>query len=382
VTFPLPANSSLVLSDGGQPQTIDVSGIANMAALKTAIEAVLGAAAGGHLVVDGSLPTLKITNTMLGVDSYVEIVGGTAVPFLDTGNTPAVTSEGTQSLNPNLPAKVEGTVAAATAQAAAAGQTLNVTIAGNPLVVLSLGTAGVDHTSVATFLSYLTGQLTGATATLGSGGGVLVTTTATGTAATITLADVSGGLAALGFTAGVTAGIDVFPVIGTQTFSVIVDGGTPAVVTLASETAFAAVKANIEGAVTGVTVTQGINGGAILTGTTTGIAGTLEIVEGTGGAALLGLPVGTVFAGNGEAVVAGAKVYGGAFAPAPGDHLYVDGAYVADISKVAPGGQVDVIRINKQLPIDSNIGTYFYIIARNLVAGDPANGVTRPYRRS
>lgn len=368
VTFPLPANSTLVLSDGGQPQIIEVGGIANMAALKAAIEAVLGTAAGGHLLVDGLLSKLKITNTLLGVDSYVEIVGGTAVPFLDKGDTPAVTLEGTVSTKPDLPATTTGSATLVFPLASTQTFSINATTV----------TLANDASFAALKLNIET-AVPAVVATLNGLGRLVLTTVATGSAATITLAEGTGALGYLGLTAGVSAGVDVFPTLTTETFQVSLDGAAATTVTLASETAFAGLKSNIEGALAGVTVTQGINGGLVFTGTTTGIGGTIEITEGTGGAALLGLPVGIVFAGNGEDIVIGARAYGTAFAPMPGDQLYIDGAYFADIAKVAPGGQVDVLRINKQQPIDANIGTSFYVIARNLVAGDPANGVTRPY---
>lgn len=62
-----------------------------------------------------------------------------------------------------------------------------------------------------------------------------------------------------------------------------------------------------------------------------------------------------------------AGVYRGApKPPVSGDDLYVDGARVGRITQVAPGGQNDVLKIDKFLPIDASFGSTFYIIAKNL----------------
>lgn len=87
-----------------------------------------------------------------------------------------------------------------------------------------------------------------------------------------------------------------FPTLGVQTFSVDVNGGGPTVVTLASETNFAALKANIEGTLSGVTATRadGLSGGLVLTTTLSDSSASLVVAEGTGAAALLGLAIETV----------------------------------------------------------------------------------------
>jgi hypothetical protein len=379
-SLPPAADSTLVLSDGGQPQTIVFAGTENSLALvKTAIEAVVGSVAGGSLLVNAAGPTFSISNTRLGDESIVEILGGTALGNLDQGNTPAETTEGTQSLSPDTAAvATEGTVTLVVAQAAAAGETFNAYADGGAAQLVDLGASPADHTDVTTFLAHINGQLTDITASQGPDGGLLLTSDNTGSTASVQVEEVADGVSLLGLTEETVTGADVFPTITTETFQASLDGAAPLTVTFAGETTFAAVKATIEGDLAGVTVTQGVNGGAVLTGTTLGVSGTIELIDdGGGGLALLGLDE-AVFAGNGETIVAGAVAYGAPFVPVPGDELWVDGTFFATISKVAPGSLVNTLRVSLQAAISQNVGQYYYIVAKNLVEGDPANGITRP----
>lgn len=75
-------------------------------------------------------------------------------------------------------------------------------------------------------------------------------------------------------------------------------------------------------------------------------------------------------------LVAGASAHGTDFNPLPGDVLYIDGVEYATISFVAPGAVATRLKIDKQVSISTNVGRYFYIEAKNLVAGGTA---TRPY---
>ena len=380
--LPPDALSTLILSDGLQPQTITFDGTeTTLTLIKTAVEAVMGTAAGGFIEVDDTGPNLKFENTKLGDESYVEVIGGTALPKLDLGVNPAVTLEGSVSLNPDQPAvTTEGTVDLAL------DATINAMVLALTIDSAAGGPYAIDLNTVATWaaLKILIDTLGGgsvfvATRASGTSGGLVVTSVAPGAAADIVLADSTGGLAELGLTAETVNGVDVFPTLGTETFQVSIDGAAALTVTLASETAWAAVKANVEGALAGVTATQGVNGGLVMTGTTTGVAATLEVIDDLGlGVGILGLTVGT-YAGNGELIVAGAKAYGNPFKPMPGDELWVDGLYYAHVSKVAPGGLTDTLRVDKQVPIDSDVGQYWFIIAKNLVAGDATLGVSRPF---
>jgi hypothetical protein len=382
------AGMTLVLSDGQQPQTIEFSATPTTIdgaapSLKTEIEAVMGISAGGRLVVSDSGGNVRFTNSWLGDGSFIEILGGTAVPFLDSGANPFATPESPVAIVETAAEATEGTVALATVQAAAAGETVSITPDGGGATAVDVGTAGVDHTDVPTFLAYLQGQL--ATVTFGQGTtGLTIVSNTTGETSSLVLAEGTGALALLGLTAESVTGT-VTPNFGTETFVVtITEGGTTyqGTVTFANDTDFATLKANIEGTavITGhVTVSQGPSGGIIFTGAGTGNTNTIEFTEGTGGAALLGLTTGVTYAGNGENIVAGATAHGAPFKPLPGDELWIDGSYYATITKVAPGGLVDTLRIDSQKPINENVGQYWYIIAQNLVQGDAANGVTRPY---
>jgi len=76
------AGETLILSDGKQEQTITFLGtevtIAGGAPdLKTAIEAVLGTAAGGKLTVTDVGGVLTITHSDFGTDSQIHVIGGT-----------------------------------------------------------------------------------------------------------------------------------------------------------------------------------------------------------------------------------------------------------------------------------------------------------------
>lgn len=78
------AGKSLTISDGQAPQTVTFSGsVADQPAVLTAINAVLGTATGGRITAtaDGG-QHLVLTNSRLGADSVVDIIGGTAVTAL------------------------------------------------------------------------------------------------------------------------------------------------------------------------------------------------------------------------------------------------------------------------------------------------------------
>lgn len=78
------ANKTLTISDGEAAQTVTFSGsIANQAAILTAINAVLSPASGGRITAtaDGS-NHLVLTHSLLGTDSFIDIIGGTAIATL------------------------------------------------------------------------------------------------------------------------------------------------------------------------------------------------------------------------------------------------------------------------------------------------------------
>lgn len=380
----LAAGETLVLSDGQQTQEIVFSGseatVTGAAdSLQATIEAIVGPAAGGRLEVsEGGSGELVITNTQrFGDESLVRIIGGTALTALDEGTEPAVTAEGAQSTAPNTSAITdEGSVELSAVQGSTAGETFDISVDGGLSQIVDLGAAGVDHTDVATLVTHIDGQIVGATASLGLGGGLVVTSDAAGSLSTLEISEGTGGAALLGLPTATFTGENVFPVIGTETFTVQLDENTdappaPVQVTLASETDFATLKTNIEAQLTGVTVTQGsTNSGLVFTGTTTGVAGTIRFVnDGGGGLAALGLSAALYF-GGGETIAAGAEARGRAHPPLPGDDVYVDGLFFATINQVAPGGNANRLKVDRQVVISSNVGSRFFIQAKDLSPSD------------
>ena len=94
--------TTLILSDGGQPQTITFASAANIAAVVLQINAVVGTAAGGKITASDASTRLRLTHSTVGTDSVIHILGGTALANLDPG--PAATiAVGTVRGTPNLP---------------------------------------------------------------------------------------------------------------------------------------------------------------------------------------------------------------------------------------------------------------------------------------
>ena len=84
------ADTTLIISDGKQEQTIVFLGTESTVAggspdLQTTIEAVMGATAGGKLTVSDNAGALVLTHADKGDESFIRIVGGTALPELDPG---------------------------------------------------------------------------------------------------------------------------------------------------------------------------------------------------------------------------------------------------------------------------------------------------------
>jgi hypothetical protein len=78
------AGKTLTISDGQAAQTVTFSNtIANQAAILTAINSVLGTAAGGRITATATGGNLLVlTHSLLGTDGMIDIVGGTAVSVL------------------------------------------------------------------------------------------------------------------------------------------------------------------------------------------------------------------------------------------------------------------------------------------------------------
>ena len=94
-SLPPAAGSTLILSDGGQPQVIvftgsEVAVTGASASLQATIQAVVGTAAGGNISVTSSSGKLTLTNVKDGDESIITIVGGSALASLDPGGTPTL----------------------------------------------------------------------------------------------------------------------------------------------------------------------------------------------------------------------------------------------------------------------------------------------------
>jgi hypothetical protein len=106
----------------------------------------------------------------------------------------------------------------------------------------------------------------------------------------------------------------------------------------------------------------------VLTHLDTGDESYIKIVGGTA--------LGDLDPGGTPVLVAGAEARGVPFKPLPGDELYIDGVFYANIVEVKPGGITDRLKVDRQVTISSDVGRQWYIIAKDLPVG---GSVTRPY---
>lgn len=247
-------------------------------------------------------------------------------------------------------------------------------------------------------LSQITGQTTGLTPSLGAGtpNGLVLTSLSTGSGASL---EIVGGtaLVVLGLAAETVTGtsieaIDdgngdvvtslirfegwdftaaptavtvlgsggVYPLAADGTL-VLSDGNQEQTIELAAGDAVTDVATKINdivGTAAGGLITASDSGGEILlTHSRLGTDSIIDIVGGTSVAAL-GLSVGTSYSPDPSN-------------PEPGDELWVDGVFVGVVAEVAPGGDVDVLRIAASVTITDDFGSYFYLIAKNLDGTDP-----------
>ncbi len=90
------ANTTLIISDGKQPQTVVFAGTeSNIGLIVTAINAVIAPAAGGHITASDSGGSLRLTHDDFGNESMIKIIGGTALSALDGGGTPTIVAGAT-----------------------------------------------------------------------------------------------------------------------------------------------------------------------------------------------------------------------------------------------------------------------------------------------
>lgn len=104
VSLPLTAGTTLIISDGQQPQTIVFTAAAVLGDVISEINAVVGTAAGGKLTAaDAGGGELELTHSETGEQSFIHIIGGTALADLDPGGTPTIVAGATVNGNPHPP---------------------------------------------------------------------------------------------------------------------------------------------------------------------------------------------------------------------------------------------------------------------------------------
>lgn len=114
----------------------------------------------------------------------------------------------------------------------------------------------------------------------------------------------------------------------------------------------------VVGAAAGGRILASNSAGALrLTHTQTGTDSVIKI---TGGTALANLDPG------GSPTLVVGTYRGVPNVPLPGDELWIDGEFFANISQVTPAAVVTNLRIDKLVPISTNVGRFFYIVAKNL----------------
>ncbi len=313
--------------------------------------------------------------------------------FLRNGEVddPAVTTEGSVDLVASYPAITT--------------ETLIVSVDGGADQTFTAS----SEANAAALIAAITAALTGVTASLGSSDGLVLTSDSTGAGASI---EIKGG------TINALVGISTETVTGYNIASIDDGNGdvvTPILEFVGEDFTASATQATLTGS---AAVTLPLTAGSTLiisdgqqeqtiTFTAAALIGDvvdeINAVVGTaaggkitasdaGGGELLlthsdygdesfikivgGTALSDLDPGGTPVLVAGAEARGVPFPPQPGDYLYVDGSYYSTILQVAPGGEVDRLKVTQQVAITTDVGSKFYIQAKNLVAGGSA---TRPY---
>src|SRR6478609_447989 len=292
---------------------------------------------------------------------------------------------------------VVGTVllSSLTYSASVVGKVLNITVdGGTPLVV----TVTSGATTKTLFLADLNAQLVGATASDDGSDHLKISSNSFGPNSTIVLG--SGNLnSVVGFTNGASStgvaiavvddgnGDNFSPLINFQGYDFtatalaavvtgtvslaslnypadlagktlsVSDGQVIQMVTFSNSVANQAAVLTAINAVLGTAVggriTVSATGGNLLqlTHSLLGTDGMLDIVGGTA-VTTLGLTVGITHGTRGVVFA--------------GDELFIDGVSAGLITAVAPGAVTSVLKVDNQKPISTNIGSYWYIVAKNL----------------
>lgn len=269
--------------------------------------------------------------------------------------------------------------------------TLIVTINGTPQTVTYSSPA-----NPAAVVSQTTAGLTGATASL-SGNFLRITTTSLGSTATIAA---TGGtrLGTLGMTGTTDTGESIAAIddgdgdsltallqFALEDFSA---AATAAVVTASlaatnpangttftvsdgqqSQTVVFQGAVSIATIITQINAVMGVPAGGFITASDSG-GGILRLTHSkTGSDSVIKILGGTALAnldpGGSPTLVVG-TYRGIPNVPLPGDELWVDGEFFANISQVAPGSVVTNLKIDTLVPVSTHVGRFFYIVAKGL----------------
>lgn len=391
--------------DGGAAQTVTFAAPVDAADLVSQINA---GTAGLTASVQFGTNFLVLTSDTLGPDSSMVVVSGTTVfgvsSIIDLGLMvlPSGLAVGPDVGGPDLPAAIVGTadIIALFYPLAPDPTAITIKINGGSTPPIPFPVPVLTAQEVLDYINAIIAPA-GAWASLAAGTNFLTITTLTsGAAATL---EIVGGtsLAVVGLTAGDTdegtspiAAIDDgngdnftpllqflgedFTAVGTSAVTsgtvdlttlvygpggtvdgatlVLSDGQLPQTITFNAP----AVPADI---VTAINDVVGTAAGGRLTASLGGFSELILTHSDTGQESYIEVVGGTAAANLGFAV---SRTRGTPSHAEAGDELWVDGIAFAIISQVAPGGQVDVLKINKQVPIDADQGENWYIIAKNL----------------
>lgn len=375
----------IINDDAAGSQTLTLVGTTN-AASQAALFAAIEAEWPGLTAVLGGAGTTKLvlTDVLVGAASTFTVGAGTANAAL--GLTAAAYTGTAGTLDGLTLIETFNGAASPLTVTFAPATTLAATLAQINGVIGSVGLADTVPTSnflrltslkIGPTASILTGAGTANAAVGFSTGtavgipGVQAISNGNGTALTNIL-QLTGGNFTASPTAAQVVGTVVIPIGGvTDGETLTIDDGTePQTLTFVGATTRTLVLSQINalfGAAAGGRTVATMNGGNFLVLTNTGIGAT-SIMQVVGGTSLTTL-----------GLTAGARVRGTPFVPVPGDILWVDGVQFGTITQVAPGGNTNQLKISTSVPISTNVGSSWYIMAENLGTVQAAWGVTRPH---
>src|SRR5690606_17536227 len=113
-----------------------------------------------------------------------------------------------------------------------------------------------------------------------------------------------------------------------------------------------------------ITASDAGSGVLRLTHSSTGTDSVIKILGGTALSALDGGGTPTLVVGS---------YRGTPNVPVSGDALWIDGEFFAHSVRVAPGAVATNLKVDRFVPVSTNIGRYFYIVAKNLPTANRPN---------